>query len=667
MRPRLKLSIHLLLFICLSPALVNAQSETAVEVGVPYERALTSEALDVYTVNVDDETFVYGYVDQKTVDVVVTLRKSDGSVLREFDGPGRGLEHFSFTAKESDVLRIEVTPFKNAEGDYTFVLVRREPVAQDNEGKIDQMMTAYSNGTTPGCAVGVYRDGEIVYSRAWGSANLTYAIPFTPETPCNIGSVSKQFTAFGIALLADAGKLSLDDDIRTHIPELPEFAQVTRIRNLLSHTGGYREVYNTFPLTGWDFEDALPRSEVIRMVQQQDELQFEIGKSSTYNNTAFILLSMVIERLTGKAFDVWMAENVFAPLGMTSTRFKMRRGQVITGAEQGYVPGSEGGFRAGGDFDASAGAGGIYTTIGDMAKWVHNFHTKDVGGRAVDMLSERAVLSTGDTLDYALGIGVVRRKGYTVLTHGGADIAHRAHVLIFPELDGGVFAMSNNSGYNPQLMTREIAGMFFPELRIDEEKASPADNEQSSESEEAASADTTAFDRVVGRYAFRDAPLEIEYTREGTTFYAQATGQPRIQLNMLSASEYAYQGVPGATVTFHLPPEGQADSATHHQNGDYKIIRKDAFTLDAEMLQEYEGLYFSKELDVVLHCVYEEDTLRLRRTRMEDILLSAEEKDAFTGGRVYGSVRFDRNSDGVLRGFSVSNARTKNVRFQKLR
>ena len=652
----------LFLLACLSFPL-SAQTENPVEAGTPYEGSLEAGVSHFYTIDVDGGSFIHGTVNQRSVDVVVKITDADGKSLGQFDGPARGLEQFQVETKSATRLRIEIAPFKGASGDYTLLVDRVEDIATDPGDRLDQLMAAWSGPDIPGCVIGVYRGGKIVTEKAYGMADLSQGVPFTAETPCNIGSVSKQFTAFGVMLLARQGKLSLDDDIRVYLPELPAFTDTTRIRHLLTHTGGYREVYNTVPMAGWGYEDALSRGDVVDMVKRQDKLQSKPGAGFRYNNTGYILLGLLIERVSGTPFAEWMQANVFAPLGMTHTLYKTVRGQVIPGAAMGYVPGEDGAYRAAGDFDASAGAGGVHTTLADAGKWLHNFSTQKVGGaEALRMLTTRAVLATGDTIGYACGIGVGTYRGLRTLDHGGADIAHRAQLVIFPDIDAGVFVMSNNAGFNSAVVDR-IADMFFEkdmEKQVDAgEDAKPIDA--------AAKVDTTAFDRAAGTYAFTGIPMQIEYSRVGLSLFAQATGQPEVGITAESDSVYGYVGVPGARVTFHLPAKGRCDSATHFQGRSIGLKRVASYTPDAATLASCEGLYFSAELDMVLHCAVENDTLRFTHARMTPVPLIPAVRNEFTGDSVFNTVKFERDAEGIVTGFTVSNARTVDVRFVRMK
>ncbi len=218
--------------------------------GSPLSGSLQAGDTVAYTVAAGDDYLVRGAVDQLTVDVIVRILNPAGRMVRTIDGPAEGPEHFQFETDAEGDWQIQVIPFEEGSGEYTIVLELLEPVATDPRELADQLLSAYDREDSPGAVVSVWRDGETVFSKAYGMANLSYGIPWEVDTRTNIGSTSKQFTAFAVMLLAERGELSLDDDVREHIPELPDLGESITIRHLLSHTTGYREFINLLIMAG---------------------------------------------------------------------------------------------------------------------------------------------------------------------------------------------------------------------------------------------------------------------------------------------------------------------------------------------------------------------------------------------------------------------------------
>ncbi|MDH3223795.1 MAG: beta-lactamase family protein, partial [Gemmatimonadota bacterium] len=452
----------LVVLVSLSPSPLLGQDPGPLAVGDERTITLAPGEASEFTMELLADQFVYGEVHQEDGDVRLSLLGPGNDILATFDALDRGPEPFVVNSEASGTFRIRVE--STEEGTTVsprLRLISVEAIAEDPADRLDQLLRPYTGTDRPGVAVGIVRDGALRLTRAYGMANLEHSVPFRPATISNIGSVSKQFTAMALLLLEQDGKLSLDDDVREHLPEVPDLGDPVTLRNLLNHTGGYREIYNLLPLTGYRGEDGFDRSRAIQVVQRQTERQAPPNTEFNYNNTGYILLSHVVERVSGQSFDAFMDARVFRPLGMSDTRVKMVQGQVIPGSAQGYVPEEGRGYRTARDLAASAGAGGIYTTVSDLARWLGNYSEPALAGAdGVRQLTTSAVLANGDTTGYGLGLGVSTRRGRRLYAHTGGDVAHRAYLGYYPEFGGGVIIMSNNALFDLGLGA-PLADLFF--------------------------------------------------------------------------------------------------------------------------------------------------------------------------------------------------------------
>lgn len=658
--------LTILLLLAAAPAGLPAQDPVPLTVGRVHADSVVADEVDAYTIDLDGSWFVLGEADQQTVDVVVTVFDPEGARIASVDGPARGPEVFHFDTETAGRYRIEVRPFEEGAGRYAIVVRRAEPVAARPEARVDQLMAAYDGPGVPGGVVGVIRDGELVFAKAYGLANLTHDVPFATDTRTNIGSTSKQFAAFAIALLAERGELSLDDDVRTHIPELPDFGETVTLRHLLTHTSGYREFLNAFALAGRQLGegDHIGRHEIIALVQRQPELQNAPGTEWNYNNTAFALLTVVVERVTGQPFPGWMRENVFEPLGMTRTAVRADPLQIVPNSAQGYAPAEEGGWRQAPDLGGAMGAGGIYTTVADLARWLDNFDEAPLGSPAIfRQMTTPYVLADGDTTDYGLGLFVDEYRGLRRVHHGGADVAHRSMLRYFPDLDAGVVALSNNATFNSAAIADDVADAFF------EDRMEPEEDPAVAAAFDPEDYDPEAFEELEGRYALEAMPsFVLHFFREGDTLFTQATGQPRVRMTPTSDSTFRLVGVE-ASVTFHRSESGPAESATLHQNGNHLAhrIEEEGWSPDAAELQSYAGRYFSPELQTFYTVALEDDELVIRHRRFEEDveLTPGQERDEFTGTFPIAELKFLRGDDGEITGLEVSNVRTRGVRFDR--
>ena len=644
-----------------------AQQPEPLAVGTSIERALAGGESHVFTLALDSGRFVRGQAVQAGIDVLVKVVNPQGDTLARFDSPNgtEGPEPFQFTSAARGDYRVVIAPLDSlpAPGRYSLVIAAVEPLATTPAGRVEQLMSGVSPDG-PGVLAVFVRDGKVVFEKAWGLANLTHRIPFTLATRTNIGSTSKQFTAFAILLLQAEGRLSLDDDVRKHVPELPDLGQVVTIRHLLTHTSGYREFLNALLMTGRriDEGDYIGRDEVIALVQRQPALQNAPGAEFNYNNTGFALLATVVERVGGKPFPEWMRERVFLPLGMSQSLVRAGVGQIIPNSAQGYVP-AAGGWREAQDIGAAMGAGGIYTTAGDLVRWLRNFRTGSVGPTAFfATMSDRNVLTTGDTSGYGLGLSIDQWRGLHRVEHGGADIAHRSAFKYFPDLDAGVIVQSNNAAFNTEAYGDQIAELF---LEDELKQVATKDSAAARVAFDPARFDTTRFAAYAGRYAMAADPnFILTFLRRGDRYITQATGQPEIEMVPTSDTTFAIAQV-NAEIIFHRDADGRVPRITLNQGGLHPANRVPDEPAPAPDLGQYAGRYFSAELEVYYDLALEGDSLVLRSRRTAPIPIRHQRGEQFTGSMPIAVLTFERDADGRVVSFRAGNGRTRDVVFVK--
>lgn len=647
-----------------APFAGDLAAQTPLSVGRTVSGAIAAGDTARYTIEVGDDYFVLGEVDQVSADVDVRLLAAGGETpVGNSSGPGRGAERFAAHPPEAGTYVIELTADEGESGDYTITLLRLEPLETDPEKLTDQLMSRYDGEDSPGAAVQVWRDGETLFSKAYGMANLAYGIPFETNTRTNIGSTSKQFTAFAILLQAERGLLSLDDDIRKHIPELPEFDHTITVRHLVTHTSGLREFLNLTRMTGrrLDRGDWIDRSEIIDIVQRQPALQNEPGAEYNYNNTAFGLAAVIVERTSGQDFPSFMRENVFEPLGMNRTLVRPSPLHIVPEMSEGYTPGPDG-FLQVGDLGGAAGAGGMYSTLGDLQTWVQNYASPRLGSAEIfEEMMTSYVLSDGEETGYGYGLSVDEQRGLRRVHHGGADVAHRSMLAWYPEIDAGITTQSNHAGFNSSVAF-ELAAAFFADAMEPEEKAA---EEAAGSAFDADDYDPGDFDDFAGRYALDETPAFIlTFTREDDTFYAQPTGQPRLPMVPTSDSTFAIDRV-DATIIFHRSDDGTVGRMTLDQNGMHPATRVADQGARPEELADYAGRFFSDEVETFYDIAVEDGELVMKQRRLDDATLEPGQPDTFSGGGF--TFRFERDRNGQVIGFYLSNGRTRDVRFGRVR
>ncbi len=659
---------HITLLIILFTTSLFAQSKKIEVTGNEiYKDSLSSDSVHQYTVKADSATFLFGKVIQESVDLAITVKDPEGKIIAKIDGPAAGPEIFTVQTSENGDYQFEITPFENAEGIYTFQLLKKEPLASTKEGKIDQLMMRYNGNDVPGAEVLVLKDGKVLFKKAYGMANLSYDIPFKTTTLTNIGSTSKQFTAFAINLLAQQGKLSLDDDIRKYFPEFPKFDQKVTIRNLLSHTSGYREFLNTFSMTGRDLTSSLNREMILRLIENQPKLQDEPGTEFNYNNTGFAILAALVRRVTDTPFPEWMKMNVFKPLQMDHTIVRANSTEIIKNRAAGYTTGAKGEYVEVQDLDGSMGAGGIYTTLDDLSKWIENLHSHQLGGNAIyEEMTTRFILKNGDTIPYGQGLSIGNYKGQKIVQHGGSDNAHRSMLMYFPEFDGAVITQSNFAGFDSN-MAYKIADIYFEDQFKNKNHEEQTIPKAVAKAENGFEYDPEKFDALVGDYALVNVPnFVISFTREDHKLFTQATKQPKLEIRALADSIFELKKV-NARLTFHLEEDGSAQSVTLHQNGMSQLAKKVEKEEAPQNLKDYVGTYYSEEIQTVYKVKLEENELVLFNYQIgKNIKLFQGKDDSFSSEFPFSQIDFKKNDSEEIAGFYGSNGRTKNIYFKKI-
>jgi CubicO group peptidase (beta-lactamase class C family) len=335
------------------------------------------------------------------------------------------------------------------------------------DARVDRLFAQWDKPESPGCAVGVVKDGKFIYERGYGMANLDYDIPNSPRLVYYIGSDSKQFTAAAIALLQLQGKLNVNDDIRKYVPEMPDYQATygvpVTINLLLHHTSGIRDIYTLMSLAGMRMEDVMPDETMLKLIASQKELNFKPGSEYLYSNSTYWLLGQIVKRVTGKSLRVFADEQIFQPLGMTHTHFHDDPGHVMKWRAMSYEQAPDGIFRISylQNFD-KIGAGGLYSTVEDLQKWDENFYTHKVGGDALQaLIHTRGVLTSGDTITYAFGNEVSTYRGLRTDEHGGSLMGYKAHILRFPDQRFSVIETCNLGSINPGPIARQIAEIYI--------------------------------------------------------------------------------------------------------------------------------------------------------------------------------------------------------------
>ncbi|MGH7443605.1 MAG: serine hydrolase domain-containing protein, partial [Longimicrobiales bacterium] len=281
-------------------------------------------------------------------------------------------------------------------------------------------------------------------------------------TVFDIGSTSKQFTAAALVLLANDGRLSLDDDVREYIPELPDYGSTLTIRHLLNHTSGLRDYIGLMTMAGTDIDDVTGDDEALAAIARQRALNFAPGAEWLYSNSGYFLASLIVKRVSGKSLPEFARVRIFEPLGMRSTLFRDDYRLVIHGRASAYAPSQDGTYAIDMSSWQQTGDGAVFTTVEDLLLWDRNFYEPRVGGQPLlSALQTRGTLTNGDTLSYALGLFIDEYRGARTVSHGGSWGGYRAELLRFPDEHFSVAVLCNLATTNPSALAERVADIYL--------------------------------------------------------------------------------------------------------------------------------------------------------------------------------------------------------------
>jgi CubicO group peptidase (beta-lactamase class C family) len=531
--------------------------------------------------------------------------------------------------------------------------------------QVDKVFAKWNRHDSPGCALGVYQNGKIVYKRGYGMANLNDDVPITPSTVFHVASMSKQFTAASIVLLAQQGKLSLDDDIRKYIPELPDFGEKIAVRNLVHHTSGLRDQWNLLELAGWRYSlDLITDDDVMSVMTRQKDLNFKPGDRHVYCNTGYTLLGMIVKRVSGLSLREFTTKNIFEPLGMKSTHFRDDHEEIIKHDALGYEQhGPQGPFEMSlTNFD-TVGATSLHTTVEDLQLWDENFYNPKVGGEAfLKQMLERGRLNSGEQLDYAFGLVESKYKGLPTVGHGGADAGYRSDLTRFPEQHFSVAVLCNTAEVNPTGLSQQVADVLLAkDLKAPEKPAGkePAKAGPPPTPEQMAAMAGTYWNKEEDDFEkllVKDGKLEIglgdelhplKQGEEGHFHVADTPWGDMLDIHFVAAAAEKPQRI---------------EQSFNSEKADIYELSKPFEPTGAE-LGEYAGAYVSEEIDPVYSLAVQDGKLQLTRLKHKPDLLKPMVKDAFTGD--IGTVRFTRDANQRITGFILNAGRIRNFKFAK--
>lgn len=527
--------------------------------------------------------------------------------------------------------------------------------------QVDALFAKWNKPGVPGAAVEVVKDGKVVYRHAFGMADIEQGRPITPTTDFHIASLSKQFTAFAVLLLDQDGKLSLDDDVRKYLPELPDFGQVIKIRHLMNHTSGLRDEWSLLAMAGWRMDDVITDRDIMRLVQRQRALNFAPGSEFSYCNTSFTLLSQVVQRASGKSLAAFAKERIFEPLGMRHSFFHEQYGTLVPGRAQSYQPAADGGYEGFALSYSTVGPTSLFTTADDLVLWANNFDTARVGGKKLlAEMQQSAVLNNGKETGYGGGVWVGKYRGLRKIDHNGVDAGFRTYLARFPDQHLAIVILGNSADVLATRLGQRIADIWLGR-QLDPLPAPVPDYEDSAEVPK----DPSELDALAGTYAL-GPDSTVTFAKENGRLVGWLNGDDKALFYPASGNAF-FMKTANASFSFDPPgADGIVAGGTWHRNVHAtratRIAR--AKPTDSE-LKAYEGEFYSDELHVLYTVKAQDGRVTLDYSR-GPVTLDPIGPDSFAGPWPFGVVRFQCTPAAGCSGFTVNEERVRKLQFTKV-
>ncbi|GAB5554507.1 MAG: hypothetical protein Sapg2KO_40980 [Saprospiraceae bacterium] len=525
-------------------------------------------------------------------------------------------------------------------------------------GQYDEMMDPLFEGleNRPGAALGVFSKGELIWSKAYGLANLEHGVPINNQTVFDLGSVSKQFTAACILLLQQEGKLNIDDPIQKYLPEMPVYHQETvTIRHLLNHTSGLRDYVEINAYAGVPFENIFTEEMGLEIMARQEDRSFKPGKQFLYNNGNYLLLAIIIRRTSGQSIGEYAKQHIFEPLGMDATFILENPHRAIKNGATGYVPNSDGYYDKRHYTNIAIGGDGqVYSTINDLLLWDANAYHKKVGGEQMYQIMEtRGILNSGKKTNYGTGVFVDELNGNPMVMHLGAWGGFRALLYRFPEKELSIAVLMNGTDV---LSIGGILGLLntFMPPKMENTKLS-----------------------IQSKAIEVPKPILKKYTG---TF--QVLGMPHLQMNISLVKDTlivknlwndgGFQLIPNSETEFYQSTFPKVTYVFNRNTGALLVNERievwntqridPTINVPNKDLKPYQGQYYSKEVGAVYEVTLEEGQLVVYRGRKKLYTLRPVSKHIFADG--FAGFEF-KGQNGKINEFLLQDRRVRNLQFVK--
>ncbi len=529
--------------------------------------------------------------------------------------------------------------------------------------RMDKLFDFWNRLDQPGFATVVVKDGQVVYQKVFGLACQEHAVPLTPGSLFNTATLAQAFVGQAVAMLEEQGKLSLDDDIRKFIPELPDLGTPIKLRHLLYHASGLRDWLPVLRLKGRDQVEITMES-VLGVLKGQKKLLFTPGDRAQYTSTDYDLLAETVKRVTGKPFSDWAFENIFKPLKMTRTQFRDNYRSVLDDQAFSYNY-TRNEYLRGIDTLSLAGSHSLFTSVSELSKWMLNLGTGRVGGPApIEKMFTPGKLNDGRSSGYGCGLSVGEQGGRRQASLSGTWAGSGVILNYFPDQKFG-FVVLANWDYTPvEGFGSDIIDIWLP-AAAPQATAAPAAPKPKAAPGKSVKVKTAILDRYMGDYRFEAAGGIVAIGRTGDRLYLGLSGQ-RIPLTTLSATEFLLD-IFQARVVFRKDKDGKIDAFIWEQGGEKQVAPRVVLVNPSpQELQEFAGAYSNDELDFKCALEMRGDRLVIILPGRAEVRLAPDEKDRFTSGsQVLPMMVFQRDAGNRVTGFVIDNDAVRDLVFKR--
>jgi CubicO group peptidase (beta-lactamase class C family) len=533
--------------------------------------------------------------------------------------------------------------------------------------KVEAYLFTLFKDTLPGCAVGIVQKGRIIYAKGFGIADMDHSISITPHTLFNVASISKQFTAMSIALLADSGLISLKDPVSKFIPELPAFHQSITIEQLVYHTSGLRDYTELIEWSDQRIEHIHTDSSILALVRRQKALNYEPGEKHAYSNTGYFLMGVIVQRVTGLSLAQYQKQTIFDPLKMQETVLYDNRNSIMRNRASGYYIGDDGNFQRRASLWDRVGDGGLLTSVTDLAKWDQNFYKPLVGNHAI---IQRAMtpgkLNNGASFEYGYGLEPSKYRGLNLVYHGGGIRGFRSQMFRFPDQETSFICLCNNQAVSPTVIVQKLADIYLSDhFKVDTNQRTIAGY-----TPEIIQLPQSALRQYEGLFSHEEQAIVRRTRVMNDTLWYERSESNRTALLPYQKDRFFMAGSSEVvSVSFSRNAAGKIDRFSL-VIGERKPIKYHLVQVPLTMREasiSYQGFYYSDELETGYHLLNEGGKIVVTKKDQSRIYLTPLYRDVFTDHDGLLKFEFLRNKQKEITGISLSSERARGVLFKKQR